>query len=186
MTQGSLSDRRGTGARRPVERNGRAESVWRRVSRARLRIGRGAFAGVRPGFWRDRREPRFSGDSDERGTTHVGGIAAVDGGSGGKNPPGRRRPVAPCGRLRPGRFFVALVAAVGPVIRGFPRPPDAQPDTAPGFHDLDARMMRPGIHGDAVDDRFGDQPVAEPFRSAVICPDRSRLRATSNRFPGRF
>ena len=46
-TLGSLSDRRGRRARRPVERNGRSESVWRPVSRARLRSGRGAFAGGR-------------------------------------------------------------------------------------------------------------------------------------------
>lgn len=48
-TLGSLSDRRGRRARRPVERNGRSASVWRPVSRARLRSGRGAFAGGLPG-----------------------------------------------------------------------------------------------------------------------------------------
>ena len=95
-----------------MELSGRSESDRCPVSRARLRSGRGAFAGGRPGFWRDRREPRFSGDSDERGTTHVGGIAAIEGGSGGNIPRAAGGWLnAGAGRLRP-RIFCALPVAV--------------------------------------------------------------------------
>lgn len=101
-TLGSLSDRRGRRARRPVERNGRSESVWRPFPALGSAAAGARLLAVGRFFCRDRREPRFSGNSDERGTTHVGGIAAREGGTGGNipRPPeaGRTREPAACGR----------------------------------------------------------------------------------------